>query len=467
MQNKSQKIGLFLLVLLITSAVDNVRNLPATAAAGTYIFYFFLIAVALFLLPVTLISAELSATHTSEKTEGIYGWVKQAFGPKMGMFAIWCQWINTLIWFPSILIFIANTAVFLIAPSLAQNKIFAASFIITTFWLMTIINLFGLRTSAKFASFCGMIGMIIPMGLIVLFALIWLLMGNTSHIQFTTNNVIPNLSSQGAWMGLTAIITSFLGLELATVHVSKVNNPKRNFPIALFISTIFMVATMLLGALAISMLFPQAKINVVNGTIMAFERFLNAYHIGLLFPILVIMILIGSMGSMVNWLISPAKGLLQAADDHFLPSSLKRRNQYDVPQNIMILQAVIVTLVCLALNFIPTVDGAYWLLTDLSTEIYVLMYFLMFLAAVRLKQTRRQTEQNDTFEMSRFLFFALCLMGIIGTILVMVIGFMPPRSHVDHESLRFIMNFSIGLVIALVPVIFFFGYRNQAKKQQS
>lgn len=40
-----EKIGLILLVLLMTGAIDNIRNLPSTATSGTYIFFFFAVAV--------------------------------------------------------------------------------------------------------------------------------------------------------------------------------------------------------------------------------------------------------------------------------------------------------------------------------------------------------------------------------------------------------------------------------------
>ncbi|MED7789510.1 amino acid permease, partial [Francisella sp. 19X1-34] len=73
----------------MTGAIDNIRNLPSTATSGTYIFFFFVIAVVLFLAPVALVSAEMTATYTEKGEEGVYGWVKKAFGPNVGMLAIW------------------------------------------------------------------------------------------------------------------------------------------------------------------------------------------------------------------------------------------------------------------------------------------------------------------------------------------------------------------------------------------
>ncbi|MDE4963541.1 amino acid permease, partial [Francisella tularensis] len=78
-----------------------------------------------------------------------------------------------------------------------------------------------------------------------------------------------------SWMGLTAIIASFLGIELATVHIRIVINPKKTFPLALFISVIFIIFTIVLGALAVAIIFPQSQIDVVQGTIKTFKVYLE------------------------------------------------------------------------------------------------------------------------------------------------------------------------------------------------
>lgn len=71
--------------------------------------------------------------------------------------------------------------------------------------------------------------MVVPMLLMVIFALIWLLNSYTINIHFELGNLIPSFTSTESWMGLTAIIASFLGLELATVHIRNVANPKKHF----------------------------------------------------------------------------------------------------------------------------------------------------------------------------------------------------------------------------------------------
>ncbi|ABO46723.1 APC family permease [Francisella tularensis] len=457
-----EKIGLILLVLLMTGAIDNIRNLPSTATSGTYIFFFFAVAVFLFLAPVALVSAEMTTTYTAKGEEGVYGWVKKAFGPNVAMLAVWFQWINTLIWFPSILTFLAGTIAYLFNPDFAQNIKFTIIFITVVFWSLTILNLKGLRVSAIFASTCTFLGMVIPMLLMVLFALIWLLNIYDLNIHFHLNNLIPSFTSTDSWMGLTAIIASFLGLELATVHIRKVINPKKTFPLALFISVIFIIFTMVLGALAVAIIFPQSQIDVVHGTIKTFKVYLESLGIPVFFYyILGLMVFVGSIGSMINWMISPARGLLQAADDHFLPNMLDKTNKHDVPSDILILQAIIMTIICLLLELVPSVQAYYWLLTALSTQIYSLMYLMMFFAALKLKLTNNQTVRNtDDFHIpgGKIGMSIVCILGIIGTILCVIVGFVPP-DNLYSNPLEFIEMLSVCFVLSIIPVVFFIIYR--------
>ena len=463
-----EKIGPILLILLMTGAIDNVRNLPSTATSGTYIFFFFAVAIVLFLAPVALVSAEMTATYTEKDGEGVYGWVKKAFGPNVAMLAIWFQWVNTLIWFPSILTFLAGTIAYMFNPDLTQNIKFTIIFMTVIFWVLTIINLKGLKVSAIFASICTFVGMVIPMILMVIFALILLNCDTCStHIHFKASNLIPNFDSTESWMGLTAIIASFLGLELATVHIINVKNPKKTFPLALLVSVIFIIFTMILGALAVGLIFPVSEIDVVHGTIKTFRIYLDNLGIPHFFYyVLGMMIVIGSIGSMINWMISPARGLLQAADDHFLPNTLDKVNKHDVPSGILILQAIIMTVTCLLLELVPSVQAYYWLLTALSTQIYSLMYLMMFFAALKLKFTNKSALKNtDDFHIpgGKVGMSIVCITGIAGTILCVVVGFIPPDNMYDNP-IEFIQTLCICLVLSSIPVILFMLYRKQKLK---
>ncbi len=458
---KSDKISTFALVLLITGAIDSIRNLPTMSLFGTELPFFFILAALFFLIPVALISAELSAAWVEEEA-GIFHWLDIAFGETFAFAGIWLQWINTLVWYPTALSFIAGTAAYLINPTLANNKTYLISMIICTFWVMTLINFKGLKTSARFASVCALIGMILPMAIIIGLGVYWFASNQPLQLHFSVNNMLPNFSSSSSWVSLTAIMTSFLGMELAAVHVQSVNNPQRNFPRAIFFSVLIILITMIGGSLSIAIVLPQSNIHLVDGVMQTFEYFFHNYHADFLLPIIIVLLLIGSLGNMVNWIISPAKGLLMASKHGFLPEWLTVVNEKNVPYRILLLQAVFVTILGSAFLALPNVNSIYWLFTDLSTELYILMYALMFIAAIKLKAKFPKHHRPFKVPFGKIGYYTTCALGLIGCLITLIIGFFPPEDHIQMTGSDYRLMFSKGIIAMIVPAVLLYFYKQMS-----
>lgn len=451
----TEKISVFSLVLLITGAIDSIRNLPTTALFGSSLIFFFVLSALMFLIPIALVAAELASTW-SEEEGGIYNWVHHAFGPSIAFFTIWLQWVNTVVWYPTMLLFIASTFAYLINPELVQSKIYLASVILSVYWGLTFLGLSGLRASARFAGWSAVIGLLIPMTLIIFLAGLWVISGHPIAISFNWSNMIPHWDGNHSWVSLTAIMTSFLGMELAAVHVRNIDNPQRNFPLAMLYSVILILVTIISGSLAIAFVLPTEKISLVSGVMQAFYNFFQVYHLSALMPVIVIMILIGSVGSMVNWIISPAKGLTLAADHGFLPKQLYKLNKQGIPSRVLLLQATLVTLFCGCFLFFPSINAIYWLFTDLSTEIYILMYVMMFLAAIRLKGKCTSQAKSFSIPGGRVGYYATCLIGLMGCIITLIVGFFPPEQSINiGGATQFRIFFTIGIVCGILPALVF------------
>lgn len=457
MKTQTAGITTFALVMLITGAIDSIRNLPATALFGSSLIFFFIFSAIVFLIPAALVSAELSSQSTEKS--GVFHWIHTAFGEKTAFLAIWLQWINTMVWFPTILSFLAGTATYFINPALAQNKLFLITVILSTYWTLTWINLKGLHFSAKFSSFCAVVGMVIPMLLIICLATLWVILGNPLQIHFTATDIFPTFSHSENWISLTAIMTAFLGIELATVHIKEISNPQKTFPKALFFSVILILLTMTLGALAIAVVLPQDQINLVNGVMQAFTNFFQAYHLTWFVPIITVMILLGSLGGIVSWVISPARGLMHAAELGFLPAFLAHKNKQAIPSHLLIVQGVLVSLICLAFLLMPSVNGSYWLLTALSTQLYMLMYVVMFLAAIRLKYKSVKNPHGFTIPGGKVGMWIACLLGLFGCAMTLIVGFIPPSGIDVGGFFHYEVVFTSGLIGMILPVIFFYLYK--------
>ncbi|OGT44159.1 MAG: transporter [Gammaproteobacteria bacterium RIFCSPHIGHO2_12_FULL_40_19] len=449
----NKKIGLFVLIMFIVGSIDSLRNMPSNAMFGAPLIFFFIAAAITFLLPIALISAELTSYHPDKN--GIYQWVKEAFGENVAFLGIWLQWINTATWYPSILSFIAGGIAMLINPALATNKLFAVIVILTVFWSLTFLSVKNFSLSAWFATICTILGFILPFCVMVALAVTWQLKGNPTQIHVHWHSLIPQFSNVNDWISLTTIITAFLGMELATVNVKNMQNPKRNYPIGVLIASLIILLTMILGSLAIAFVIPQKQIGLTTGIFQTFTYYLDAFHLNWLVIIMCVLVIFASIGEMINWIISPARGLQQAAQSGSLPKVLAENNKQDMPANVLILQAILVSAVCLAFTLFKSMNDIYWLLTDLSTELYVLMYVLMFFAAISLHYKHKHIEKPFKIPGGAFTKWLLCLMGLLSSLVTLVIGFIPPNELDFGGVWHYSLIFAAGMIVLCLPGLFF------------
>jgi len=455
--NKKASIGLFGLTMLMTGAVDGISNLPSIAMFGQQLVFFFVVAICLFLLPVSLISAELCAQFKEDS--GVYVWTNQAFGGSFSALVIWLQWINTMVWFPTCLTTLVGTAAYLIDPKLIHDPVYLVCTSLTAFWIMTLINLKGVKQSTRFASFGTSIGMIIPMLLVIGLSILWVIMGKPLAIKLTHQAIMPHLGSISTWTSLTAILTSFLGMELAAVHVKKVKNAEKVFPKALLFSVLIIIFTMGLGSLGVALVVPHQQIVLVSGTIQAFHTLFVGFHVPWLADVIGAMLLLGSLGAMINWLISPANGLAQAAKKNYLPKMLATENSHGVPSKILLLQGAVITAVSSAFFLMPSINGSYWLLLDLSTELYLLMYVLMFISALKLIFSFKKTLLIPGGKPVAILISSL---GLIGCVIALVVGFFPPHNIDVGSHLHYTVLFGAGIAVMCSPALLLIWYKNRS-----
>lgn len=455
-QNSVARLSVFSLVMITVVSVDSVRNLPATALFGSQLIFFFILGAIFFLIPCALVSAELAARN--QEQGGIYAWVKAAFGAQIGFAAVWFQWIENVIWYPTILSFVAGTVGYLIAPQLAANKLFLITVILASFWGATVINLKGMKSSAKFSNFCALGGLLFPMVLIIALGASWFFSSAPRHIHFSVASMLPSFSDSNMWVALTGIMMSFCGIEIATVHAAEVHNPQKAFPRALLYSVMIILSTLVFGSLSIAIVMPQADISLVAGIMQAFDAFFRAYHLQFLLPLMAVMLVLGGLGGVSNWIIAPTKGLLIAAKDGNLPSVFQKQNEQGAPTNLLLYQAIIVTVLTLSFLLMPSVNGSYWLLTALAAQLYMLMYLLMFACAIKLRLT--QPESLGVFRVPGGLpgLLVVASMGIIGCIATLSVGFIPPGNIQIGSTLRYESLLIAGLVLMCLPPLLRSGF---------
>jgi glutamate:GABA antiporter len=448
MRNK-HALTIFSLTMITVGSVDSIRNLPATALFGSQLICFFILGALFFLIPTALVSAELASGWA--KQGGIYIWVKEAFGKRTGFLAIWLQWIENVIWYPTILSFVAGTIGYLIDPAMASNPYFLWAVIVSSFWGTTLVNLRGMGSSALFSNFCALSGLLLPMTLIIALGITWIIGGNPLQVQLDIQSLSPHWQEKSLWVSLTAIMMSFCGIEIATVHANDVENPQRAFPRTLIYSVLIILTTLILGSLAIAVVVPQQDINLVAGIMQAFDAFFSRYHLVWFMPIVAMMLVMGGLGGVSNWIIAPTKGLLVAAEDGNLPEIFQRANRHDAPVVMLISQAVLVTLLSTLFLFIPSINGSYWLLTALAAQLYMLMYLLMFASAIKLRFSAPEHPRVFRIPGGKIGMLMVAGVGIIGVLTTLVVSFLPPAGINVGSISRYELTLVSGLILMCLP----------------
>lgn len=419
-----KSLSVFSLVMMTVIAIDSIKNLPANAQYGSSLLVYYFIAVVAFFIPSALVAAELATAWP--ETGGIYIWVREAFGKRTAFLTAWMQWLYQIIWYPTILSFIAVTISDLIMPGLAENKMYVLSTTLTIFWLATFLNCKGLNISSKVSTFCTLIGVVVPTLFITLLGFFWIYSGNPVQIDFSPQSISMHLLSNDNLRLFITLMFSLMGMEMIAIHAGDVSNPERNYPRALIMASMIIFVTMIPASLAISAVIPVDQISLTKGVMDGFTVFLSAFHLHWLKPLMAISIAVGSFGIFLVWLLSAARCLFVAASDNCLPAFLQRTNEKNMPVVLFMVQGVIFTLLCSAFILMPSVNSAFWILTASSSQIALIYYLFLFTSALRLRYKKPDVARPFKVGKHPLIMWVICSLAIITCTVSIGFGFIPP-----------------------------------------
>jgi glutamate:GABA antiporter len=359
-----------------------------------------------------------------------------------------------VVWYPTILAFIAGALAYLVNPALANNKIYMLSAILLLFWVATFINCFGMRWSSLVSTIGALIGTLIPMLLIITLGALWFYQGKPLQIAFTARAFWPDLSNINNLSFLIAVLFGLIGVEMSAVHADEVRNPGRAYPIAIFYSCLVIIFSLVFASLAIAIVVPQKQLNLITDLIAAFMVFFNAYHMAWMKPIVTVLIIMGGFSGMAAWVLGPTKGLLVAAQQGNVPAWLGKMDRRGVPLNLLLLQAVILTLLCTVFLLLPSVSSSYWVLTAITAQLALLVYILMFAAAIRLRYKKRQTQSAFKIPGGRWVMWLVTSLGIFSCLGAIALGFIPPAQIKVGNVFRYETILIVGiLILCALPFI--------------
>ncbi|MEG0143365.1 MAG: amino acid permease [Akkermansia sp.] len=463
-------MGVFTLAMINISAIVSLRGMPAESTYGLSSVFYYIFAAVFFLIPVSLVAAELT-TGWPQKG-GVFRWVGEAFGPKWGFLAIWLQWIESTIWFPTVLTFAAVSLAFM-GPnqrwdeSLAANKWYALMIVLAVYWGATFLNFRGMKMSGIVTKWGTMLGTVIPAAVLIILGGVYWLSGNPILLDMSPSKLVPDMTNFNNLVLAASIFLFYAGMEMSAVHVKDVRNPGRNYPLAILISAVITVSIFVFGTLAIGFIIPEAQINLVQSLLIAYDKFFDFYGISWMSGFLALCLAVGVLAQVTAWVMGPSKGLLQVGMAGYLPPVMQKTNKNSVQVGILLIQGGVVTLLSCMFVIMPSVQTTYQIISQLTIILYLIMYILMFAAAIYLRH--KEPEAVRTFRVPGGKYWGMWLIGgigLLGSLAAFLVSFVPPGQIPVGSPATYILILVVGMVFfAGVPFVIY-AMRKPAWKRE-
>ena len=447
-----KKIGLWDLVFMNVSALFGIRWIAKSTASsfglGLGAIPAWVVFAFIFFVPCALVCAELASTYPRDG--GMYEWVKEAYGEKYGFMVSWLNWTAKILWYTSFLTFLTVNVAFAVnMPELSENKPFVLIVSLAVFWVLSFIGTKGMSFGKIFTN-VGALGSTVPAILLIVMAFGALIFGGRESVsQYTIETLTPVLN----WDTLGAISTvmfAYEGAEVTANFVTEMENPKRDFPRAIVIAAAIVAGLYVLGSVAITTILPTDQITASQGILVSLATISAYFGLGPWFMQLVALgISISVFGAIILYIGSPIKMLFGSVRKGIFPESLTQTNSHNIPEKAVYLQAVIVTVIILGTQFIPTVDAIYNVLVTMTALTALFPYVLLFMAYIKLRKTRPDEERP--YEVSKNVNTAVSVAGLLmGLTVLGVILSASPVMKTFEDNVIYEAEMILGAIFIIV-----------------
>lgn len=456
------KLSVMTLAIMNVTAVVSLRGLPAEAVYGPSSAFYYLFAAIVFLIPTALVAAELAAMF-ADKQGGVFRWVGEAYGARTGFLAIWLQWIESTIWYPTVLTFGAVSIAFIGVNeahdmTLASNKLFTLVIVLAIYWLATFISLKGLDWVGKISKWGGMIGTIIPAGLLIVLGIVYIASGGHNNMDMS-QGFFPDLTKLDNLVLASGIFLFYAGMEMMGIHVMEVRNPSRNYPRAIIIGSLITVCIFVLGTFSLGFIIPAKDISLTQSLLIGFDNYFRYLHMPWASPVIAVALMFGVLAGVLTWVAGPSKGIYAVGKAGYLPPFFQKANRIGVQRNILLVQGGVVTLLALLFVVMPSVQSFYQILSQLTVLLYLIMYMLMFSAAIVLRYKLRDTPRPFRLGRGNGLMWLLGALGFCGALLAFVLSFIPPAQIQTGSSAVWYSVLIVGCIVVVVAPFVIYALR--------
>jgi len=288
---------------------------------------------------------------------GPYAFTRVGLGDFAAYLVAWGYWFS--IWCTNAAIavtFVSYLTVFF--PILATNKIISVLTGISAVWLLTWVNVKGVKEAGR----VQLVTTILKLTPLLLISVVGLF-----YVEF--QNFTPfNVSSESDFGAVAATATltlfAYLGLESATIPSGDIRDPEKTIPRATMIGTTLTIGVYILATVAVMGMIPSVDLQKSNAPFSDAAAIIwgesARYWVA-------IGAIISTFGALNGWILLQGQIPYAAAKDNMFPEIFGRENKNKSPYMGLVISSILITIL---------------LLTNLSKGLTEMFTFMILLTTI-------------------------------------------------------------------------------------
>jgi basic amino acid/polyamine antiporter, APA family len=335
-------------------------------------------------------------------TGGPYAYTRLGYGEFAGFLVAWGYWIS--IWASLPVIAVAFTGSLLkLLPALQGNRPIALAVTLGAIWLVTLLNLRGVKEAGIFAAVTTY-AKLVPFVAIAIVGVAFIRPEQLTDFNPSGKSL---LDSAAALAPLTMF--AYLGLESATVPAGDVRDPERTIPRATMLGIVVAVLLYVLGTIVVMGVVPREELIESRAPFADAARMMWGSWAA---TGVAIAVMISSIGALNGWTLLMGQVPMAAAADRVFPAVFGRLSARGVPAIGLTISAGLAT----ALVLVQASGGAkfaavYNMIVSLSTLAAVIPYVFCALAPGLMAPRGGASPRITPAEVIAFLFSMFTVYG--------------------------------------------------------
>ena len=372
-----KELGTRDLTLFIIASVVGVRWIAAAAHAGSGSILLWLLAVLLFLIPLSIASAALTARQPA--AGGMYLWTRRDFGPWHGFLCFWVYWMAIAVWFPSAAMFYMSAAVYTLGPRfqyLADNRVYLIVSSLLAIWIALGTNIVGMKVGKWVQSAGAAAAWLLA---VILGMSAWQLWKR--HGFATSFHLLPDLSwdTINFWASIAYALT---GIEIVGFIGAEIKEPQRAIPRAAWMAAIFTALFYAGSTFAMLAILRPERISELNGIAQAGESAGSTLGLPWLSPLIAVLVLISAIGQFGGLGSSVSRMPFAAGVDRLIPSVFARIHpRWSTPYLSMIAFGLVASVLLIVIQLGDSARAAYQTIVSLMVISGFLPFLYVFASA--------------------------------------------------------------------------------------